>query len=108
MKLPFVSRERFDEAREQIAALEKERQQLFDRILVLSGQKPIFGELPKAVELPAPDLTGLEPIQGKPTLANITAKANKEAHKRAAEGKDSIIAELRKAESLARKDAHAS
>ena len=94
MKLPFVSRERLEEAQSRVEKLETEKNEMFDRILLLSGQRPIFGEVPQAVAAPAPDLSDYKPIPGKPTLASITSQATRAAMKRAKEHGKPIPEEL--------------
>lgn len=107
MKLPFVSRERYDEARERITALEAEREDLIDRILVLSGQKPLFAEVPveQEVQVPAtPDLSDFQTLPPRrPTLRQVQGIANKKARESADKGR-SILTELKEAEMKGRRD----
>lgn len=45
MRMPWVSRGRFEDERERVSRLEEERERLLDRIAALSGQEPLYRAL---------------------------------------------------------------
>ena len=94
MNFPFVSRERFDEERARAVkaetALDELRQKFLDYI---QNQQtaPVIGE--------DTDLSKIQPIPGKPTIANVIAFANVAAFKRSqVEGAKGIAEELAEAQ----------
>lgn len=79
MKLPWVSRERFDEERARAvkaeAALEELRQKFLDYIQNQQIAAPVIGD--------GTDLSKIQPISGRQTIANIIDVANRDAYKAA-------------------------
>lgn len=89
MKLPFVSRERFDDERKRAekaeASLEEIRAQFLDYIDRHRVAPLTLGE--------DTDLGRVQPINGRPTIANVISEANTAAY-RAAQGGRSLAEEL--------------
>jgi hypothetical protein len=77
MKFPFVSRERFDEERARALKAEKELEEMRAKFLAFleSEPTPAIGD--------GTDLGKIQPIAGRPTIANVIAYANTEAFRRA-------------------------
>jgi hypothetical protein len=79
MKLPFVSRGRFEDAQRLISVLEEERRVLIDRIQLMAGQRPLFEKTAPA-SLNAPSKEGekeeAEPMRSRLTIAQVRSKAN--------------------------------
>jgi hypothetical protein len=78
MKWPFVSRERFEDERARNEELKAEIRQLREVLI------PQLRQAPAATPLLAEnsDLSKIQPIPGKPTLAVVIAAANKAAYDR--------------------------
>jgi len=94
MKIPWVSRERFDEERARAVkaetALEDLRQKFLDYIQNQQSAAPVIGE--------NTDLSKIQPIAGRPTIANIIDIANRDAYKIAQiPGAESVTEQLAKA-----------
>jgi len=79
MKLPWVSRERYEEAQEHSRKLEAELDRLRE---ILIPQLRAAPPAPTIVGLDT-DLSKIQPIAGRPTLAVVMADANREAYRRA-------------------------
>jgi len=93
LKLPFVSRERFED--------EKARADKFEALYLKSLAPPVNATAPEALMPPkdAP-LEAWQPIPGKPTIMSVINKANHDAAARASDPN----AKLSVSEELARKD----
>lgn len=78
MRLPFVSRERFEEAQARIKELEDKNNVLTER-LILSAEK----SKSSGIDLSEDDLSKIKPIAGRPTIASIQAEANTAAYRNA-------------------------
>ncbi len=96
MKLPWVSRERFDEERARAVkaetALEELRQKFLDYIQSQQVASTVIGE--------NADLSKIQPIAGRPTIANIIDIANRDAYKIAqTPGAKSVVEQLDEARS---------
>lgn len=101
MRLPFVSRERLEEQQRRCEKLEIEVRELL--LLALPGLRP---QLEMAPLTPETDLSGVVPISGRPTLAIITANANRAAQQRAKQiGSMPISQELAEAQLKGWRDA---
>jgi hypothetical protein len=88
MPLPFVSRERLVEAQERIKALEAENKRLTEMLLERL-QKPA------PFSLDQKDLSAVQPIPGRPTIANVIGEANRAAYQNAqTPGAKSIATDL--------------
>ncbi len=72
MQFPFVSRERFVESQDRIRRLEEENRRLTE-ILIPAMRAPSESPLRIAEDS---DLSKIQPIPGKPTIASIQAEAN--------------------------------
>jgi hypothetical protein len=81
MKLPFVSRERFEQEQCRSQKLEAELEKLRE-ILIPQLRAAPADALLKSITADA-DLSKIQPIQGKPTIALVMADANREAYRRA-------------------------
>lgn len=80
MKFPFVSRERLNEAKDRIAALEAANIALREQLT----EARIAAATPhRNIEEPIDIDTTWQPIPGKPTIAVVMSEANKAAQKRA-------------------------
>ena len=87
MPLPFVSRERYDEAKARIAELETRVKELTAFIIERSNKPQPF-----AMD---EDLSKVQPIPGKPTIAAVISEANRSAFQRAqTAGAKSVSEEL--------------
>ncbi len=75
MRFPWVSRERYEELKERLEKVEAQRDSLLGLTPKQVTQSIVVDE--------NTDLSQVQPIPNKPTLAMITAAANKEAKKRA-------------------------
>jgi hypothetical protein len=94
MKLPWVSRERFDEERSRAVkaeeALEAMRAKFLDYLERHPASSMIIGE--------DTDLGKIQPIAGRPTIANVIAIANRDAYKAAqVPGAKGVAAQLEEA-----------
>lgn len=111
MILPFVSRGRYDDAARQIEELKDEREILIDRILVLTGQKPLY-ERVVDVAAPAPPVSDKEVLQmpdmpvRRPSMRELILKGNKDARARAESGAEDVHTELARAATTGRKIAN--
>ena len=77
MKLPFVSRERFEDEVKRSEKLEAECERL--RALLIPGLRE-SQPAPEKMKLDLnTDLSKIQPVPGKPTIANVTAQANQAA-----------------------------
>jgi len=93
MKLPWVSRERYDEAKEAIARLHAELKELREILIPQLRETPVPMTLTENT-----DFSKVQPIPGKPTLSVVMAEANKAAFDRArVPGARSITEELAEA-----------
>jgi hypothetical protein len=91
MRLPFVSRERFDESQKRIADLEAQLKQAAADLLAAKIEAATVG-----MRVPSDVDPMMQPIPGRPTIATITAAANKAAEDRAKiPGAKGIADELR-------------
>ncbi len=93
MRWPFVSRERFDEERARAVKAETALDELREKFLdYIANQTavPVIGE--------ATDLSKIQPISGRPTIANVIATANIEAYKRAQAGGKPLSQEVAEAQ----------
>lgn len=79
MKLPWVSRGRFDDANEQIAELKADKKLLTDRIAVLTGQQPLYAPTPIALVAPVQAEDPPKPMGRKLTNREVIAWAEKQA-----------------------------
>jgi hypothetical protein len=91
LKLPFVSRERFDEERARRQKAESELDAMRDKFLAYiesqSAPAPVIGA--------DTDLSKITPINGRPTIANVIATANRDAYKASQiPGAKSVAAQL--------------
>ena|SRR5271157_334066 len=93
MKLPWVSRERFEDERERSRKLEEELVKLRELLIPQLRTAPAA---PAATLIGMDtDLSKIQPISGKPTLAVVMADANREAYRRAmSPGAKSVSEEL--------------
>lgn len=86
-RLPFVSRDRYDEKAAEVVALKAEREKLLDRISNMSGHSAIYAEAehhqPAHEDQPAPRY---EMPPARPTLEQVTRAANSAAQKSADSG----------------------
>jgi len=99
MRFPFVSRDRYDELLARTQKLEQENRELLETLI------PTLRYSPAAVST-APEVSSMQPIANKPTLAQITARANKAAAERAkTPGSTSVVEELNEAAWAGRKAA---
>jgi hypothetical protein len=105
MTFPFVSRERLEDAKSRIDKLEKERESLIDRIAVLTGQRPIYGEVAAVPEVAPIDLANYLPISSRKTGLQAVAEGNKAAMERFKSGGIPISVELADAALKGRRDA---
>lgn len=78
MTLPFVSRGRFEDAQARIAQLEAENRRLLAMLLPTSEEKPKA----EPISLSEADLSKIQPVPGRATVATITADATKAAYGR--------------------------
>ena len=79
MKLPFVSRERFDDERARCEKLEAELAEL--RKLLIPGLAPQVKPLIPKMDVNT-DLSTVQPIPGRATIAMVTSAANRAAFTR--------------------------
>lgn len=90
MKLPWVSRERFEEEKERSRKLEDELKHL--REILIPQLRPAVAPLTLTENT---DFSKVQPIPGRPTIANVMADANREAYSRArVPGAKSVSVEL--------------
>ena len=78
IRIPWVSRERYNERAQEVTELKVEREKLIDRIAQLSGQPKIYGEVaaPPANE----EMRPVKPMKpGKPTLEQLMKDAKNAA-----------------------------
>lgn len=100
MRFPFVSRDRYDELLARTAKLEQENRELLETLI------PTLRYSPPAVSTSPEVASSLQPIANRPTLAQITARANKAAAERAkTPGSTSVVEELNEAAWAGRKAA---
>ena len=93
MKLPWVSRERFDEERERNQKLEAELNRLRE-LLIPQLRTPPAASAESIIGMDT-DLSKIQPIAGKVTLSMVTSAANREAYKRSqTAGAKSVAEEL--------------
>jgi hypothetical protein len=78
MKWPWVSRERFEDAKEAIARLQAENKELREILIPQLREAPVPLALTENT-----DFSKVQPIPGKPTLAVVMGEANKAAFERA-------------------------
>ena len=113
MRFPFVSRERLDEAKTQIAELRAEVSGLREQVTELTEEKDALKqELIDSYRIPQElisitpdaDLSVIQPM-GRPTIASIVAKANRAAASRKP-GEVSVSEELAEAAFKGRKQAN--
>lgn len=94
MKLPWVSRERFDEERSRAIKAEDALEAMREKFLAYlqaTPTMPMIGE--------NTDLGKVQPISGRPTIANVIDVANRDAYDRARMGGKSVTEELKEARS---------
>ena len=93
MRLPFVSRERFDEERARAVKAEADLEAMREKFLAYlqtASVAPVIGE--------NTDLSTIQPIAGRPTIANVIAIANRDAYKAAqVPGAKGVAAQLEEA-----------
>lgn len=101
MRFPFVSRDRYDELLARTQKLEQENRELLETLIPSLRATPMLPSLTAET-----DLSGIQPIANKPTLAQITASANRAAAQRAkTPGSASVVEELNEAAWAGRKAA---
>lgn len=96
MKLPFVSRERFDDERARAVKAETALEQAKDDLETLRGKFLEYIDKHRIAPLvlnEETDLGNVQPIRGRPTIANVISEANTAAYTSAKTGK-SIAEEL--------------
>ena len=93
MRLPVVSRERFDEERARAVKAEADLEAMREKFLAYlqtASVAPVIGE--------NTDLSTIQPIAGRPTIANVIAIANRDAYKAAqVPGAKGVAAQLEEA-----------
>ena len=96
LRFPFVSRDRFEDERKRAERAEAKVESLEQQLLAALRPVPVSPLRTEPLVLTEDtDLSTVLPIQGKPTLASITAQANKAARDRVkAPGSPSIAMEL--------------
>lgn len=67
MKWPWISRERYDEAQAMIAALQKERCMLLNRIAAMSGLPPLYQDREQGLGIGDQE-NQLQPVSPAPKL----------------------------------------
>jgi hypothetical protein len=96
MPFPLVSRERYEERCKEVAELKAERQQLLDRVAMMSGQPAIYAPAAPRPEAPPAHVgTYPEAPAARPTLEQITRQANLAAQQMAKTPGMSIVRSIR-------------
>ena len=93
MRLPFVSRERFDEERARVVKAEADLEAMREKFLAYLQTAPVAPVIGENT-----DLSTIQPIAGRPTIANVIAIANRDAYKAAqVPGAKGVAAQLEEA-----------